>query len=596
MNSGKNRSVIIAFIFIIVTITASACSGQAQDKLWLKADGWSRGVLLGDTTMASPSAPVIDAEGLVYTILFPRISPEVRSYTPVLVRLSSDGHSQEQIPLGFEVPQPRQAKLVLGEKKIDLFWIDSNQLKTVALTKAGQVISEVQVLSTEDRVNHFDIIDSDGVYEIWYSGSQETPGIYALTGDLSNPDKKVIDPDGIRINLMLDSEGRMHASWARYPISYGEIEFLYLDTIPFAEEYQEPMLVYSTGVSPSVRVDGPVVGVDNEVGYIIWSEAIVSGLDAGVRNTYFRYFPVEDPDAIRPRMTVRVPVIANMPVEDFYGGSFDTGKRVFVYSGIPSTSSIENVQFLDGQFEETAIVFRARSEFKWRDYRNQTNVAFLSDGLVTSYQPLSYTSAESYYPSIVIDQGKNLFITWLEKGEFSYRVYLTTTDPVKKAQIDQVTTQDYLYLTAEGLFGMLAGAVLSPFAAAAWGGIGLFAFIFNMILSRLHKPIFRTIGEILSVAGGVGIFWFMKRATLPGLRRGDIYVPFSAWIPRIPEYLHQPLTIGIPMLIFLIAFFVAWSRTYGKKSGSAINFHLIYSAVDAVLSCAVYGVLIYGSF
>ena len=595
MKSSKNRWVIITLIFIFVAISASACTGQAQDKLWLKADGWSRGVLLGDTAMASPSAPVVDSEGLVYAMLFPRVSQEVRRYTPVLVRLSSDGHSQEQIPLGFDIAQPRQAKLVLGDKKIDMFWIDSNQLKTVTLTKAGQVISEVQVLSIEDRVDHFDIVHWEGVFEVWYSGSRENPGIYSLSGDLSNPDKKVVDPDGIRIDLMMDSEGRMHASWARYPISYGEVEFFYLDTMPFAEEYQEPMLIYSTGVSPSVRVDGPVVGVDDEVGYIIWSEAIVSGLDAGVRNTFFRYFPVEEPDAIRPKMSIRVPIIANMPADEFYSGSFDTGKRVFVYSGIPSTSSIDNVQFLDGQFEETAIVFRARSEFKWRDFRNQANVAFLSDGLVTSYQPLSYTSAESYYPSIVTDQNKNLYVTWLEKGESTYRVYLTTTDPVKMVQIDQVTTQDYLYLAAEGLFGMMAGAVLSPFAAAAWGGIGLFAFVFNLILSRFHKPIFRTIGEILSMAGGVGVFWFMKRATLPGLRGGE-YVPFSAWIPRLPEVLHQPLTIGVPILIFLIAALVAWYNTYGKKSGSAVNFHLLYSAVDSLLSCAVYGVLIYGSF
>lgn len=595
MKSGSKRWTIIVLIFLFVSITASACSGQALGKLWLKADGWSRGVLLGDTAMASPIAPVIDDEGLVYTILFPRVSPDVRSYAPVLARLSSDGHNLEQIPLGFEIPQPRQAKLVLGDKKIDLFWIDSNQLKTVTITKAGQVISEVQVLSTEERVDNFDLISWEGGYEIWYAGSQENPGIHSLYGDLNELKKRTIDPEGIRINLFDSGDGRMHASWARYPISYGDVEFFYMETVPAAEEPAERILVYTTGVSPSIRIDGPVVGIDDEVGYVIWSEAVVSGLDAGTRYTYFRYFPEEDPEALRPRMTIQVPFVANLPVSEFYDGEFDSGQRVLMHSGIPSSSSIENVQFLEGQYQETAIVFRARSEFKWRDFRNQANVAFLSDGLVTSYQPLSYTSAESYYPSVVADQEKNLYVSWLEKGESAYRVYLTTTDPVKRAQIDQVTTEDYLYLSAEGLFGMLAGMVLSPFAAAAWGGIGLFAFIFNLILSQFHKPIFRKIGEYLSIAGGMGIFWFMKRATLPGLRGGE-YVPFSAWIPRIPEVLHQPLTIGVPILIFLIAFLVAWFKTYGKKSGSAINFHLLYSAVDAVLSCAVYGVLIYGSF
>jgi len=137
--------------------------------------------------------------------------------------------------------------------------------------------------------------------------------------------------------------------------------------------------------------------------------------------------------------------------------------------------------------------------------------------------------------------------------------------------------------------------VLSPFAAAAWGGIGLIGFIFNMVFSQFNRPVYRTIGEILSMATGVGVFWFMKLVTLPGLKTWD-YVPFSAWIPRIPENLTQPLIYGVPALIAVIALSVAYFNTYGKKDGSPINFHLLYCAVDTLLSCAVYGVLIYGSF
>jgi hypothetical protein len=221
-------------------------------------------------------------------------------------------------------------------------------------------------------------------------------------------------------------------------------------------------------------------------------------------------------------------------------------------------------------------------------------LAYLSDGLVTSYQPLSYTSAESNYPMITFDQDLDLYVTWLEKGETSYSVYLATTDPAKKIAINQVGLEDYLYLGAEGLFGLLAGVVLSPFAAAVWGGAGLLALTFNLILSQFHKPVFRTVGEILSIVGGVVIFWLVKIATLPGLRDG--YIPFSAWIPRIPPTLESPLVIGVPVLIGLISFGLAWRFTYGKQAASPINFHLIYSGLDALMSCAVYGILIYGSF
>ncbi len=585
----------IVLIFIIVAVLLSSCSSQALDKLWLKSEGWSRGVLLGDTALASIAEPVIDSKGQVFSILFPRSEVENTRYQPVLVKLSQDGATREQFQLDFLIAQPRRAKLILRGDYFDLFWIDSNILKVIQLDTNGKLLSEIKNLSTEDRVDHMEVVYWNDGYEIWYSGSKENPGIYALSGEIEHLTKSVIDPGGIRINLFLDDHAMLHASWANYPIAYGDIELYYLKPLASRSDKLDPVLVYTTGISPSRRVDGPMIAIDDEVVYIFWSEAIVAGLDAGFRTTYFRYFPIGRPDTIRPPMTIRIPIIANLPASEFDTGTFDTGERVYISNGIPSTASIENIEILNGNFTETAIVFRSRSEFKWRDFRNQTSIAYLSDGLVTTYQPLNYTSAESYYPSVAHDQDMNLYVTWLEKGELTYRAYLTTTDPNKKININLVTVDDYLYLAAEGLFGILAGAVLSPFAAAVWGGIGLIGFIFNMIFSQFNKPIYRTIGELLSMATGVGIFWFMKLVTLPGLKTWD-YVPFSAWIPRIPENLSQPLIYGVPALIAVIALSVAYFNTYGKKSGSPINFYLLYCAVDTLLSCAVYGILIYGSF
>ena len=595
MKERSSTKVYILLIFIITALILSGCSGEGLEKLWLKSEGWSRGFLMGETAMASPVEPVIDPVGNVYSVIFPRSEVEDGLYQPTLVGLSTDAQSKIQIPLDFQIRQPRKAKLIHNGEGLDLFWIDSNQLKVIQLTEQGELLSEVMILSIEERVDHLEVIMTEEGYEIWYSGSKETPGTYALRGELSNLEKSVIDPEGIRINLFIDAEKQIHASWARYPVSYGDIEFYYLQPSNSESGASQPVIVYSNGITPAVKVDGPVLGIDNEVGYFIWTTTIVSGLEAGDRRTSYRYFPIGEPENIRPPMAFRVPLIANLPTSEFQNSTFQTGERVLVFSGIPSSSAIENIEMLNGQYEELAFVFRSRSEFKWRDFRNQANIGFLSDGLITTYQPLSYTSAESYYPSVVNDKDMNLYVTWLEKGESSYRAYLTTTDPLKKENLDLVTIDDYLYLTAEGVFGLLAGVVLSPFAAAAWGGIGLIGFIFNMVFSQFNRPVYRTIGEILSMATGVGVFWFMKLVTLPGLKTWD-YVPFSAWIPRIPENLTQPLIYGVPALIAVIALSVAYFNTYGKKDGSPINFHLLYCAVDTLLSCAVYGVLIYGSF
>lgn len=595
MNLRLNKKAIAVLLLILAALTLSGCSGEGLDKLWLKSSGWSRGVSMGETAMASPMEPVIDPDGNLYGITFPRTEPGSSLYHPHLSVLSANGQTRSRIGLDFEINQPRKAKLIWNDLGLDLIWIESNQLKAVRLTPQGERLSEIAVLSTEERVDHLEALLIDGSYQIWYSGSKESPGVYALSGKLDSLQKTVIDPEGIRINLFLDAEDQLHISWFRYPIIQGDAEFYYQQLINYKFDDNRSVLLNTTGVSPAIRIEGPVLGIDDEVGYIIWVEEIVSGLEAGTRNTFYRYFPVGEPDFIRPQMRLRVPIIANLPADEFNYGAFQTGDRIYVYSGIPSSSDLDNIELLNGQYSELAFVFRSRSEFKWRDFRNQANIAFLSDGLVTSYQPLSYTSAESYYPSVVTDQDLNLYVTWLEKGESTYRAYLTTTDPLKKDNIDLVTTEDYLYLTAEGIFGMLAGAVLSPFAVAAWGGIGLIGFIFNLVFSQFNKPAIRTFGEILSMIAGIGVFWFMKMVTLPGLKDFS-YVPFSAWIPRIPADYHQLMIYGVPALIGLIALLIAYFNTYGKKNQSSINFYMLYCAVDTLFSCAIYGVLIYGAF
>ncbi len=585
----------IVFLSLVWAVVLSSCSSGSLDKLWLKSEGWSRGVLLGETGMAAPASIAFDSSNRVYSILFPKIAEQTNQYQPQLVILNENGELSDRSSLDFQISQPRQTRIFLTDDRVDLFWIDSHQLKIIEISKEGDLLSDIKVLSGEERVEHFEVIPWDDGYEIWYSGSQDYPGLYNLSGKLDDIQKRLIDPLGSRINVFLDSDNHLHASWVRYPKSYGEIEFYYLQTAPERSAEEPAEILFTTGVSPAIRIYGPIMGLDQDNVYLFWSEQITAGLDAGNKTTFIQSFPIGHPEQITPPAKFYVPSIHKIDTEPFHSGIFQSGERIPLNrSAYPVTYSLENIGTIQSQFTEIAVVFRSRSEFKWRDFRNQVNIVYLADGKGTSYQPLSYTSIESYYPAVFYDQENDLYVTWLEKGETTYRVYLTTTDSDKKSSIDQVSLDDYLYLGAEGLFGLLAGAVLAPFAAAVWGGAGLFAFLFNVILSRFNHRFYRTLGEFLSIAGGVFIFWFVKMATLPGLKDG--YVPFSAWIPRIPPGLETPLVVGVPILIGLISFTVAWVNTYGKKSGSPINFHFIYAALDALLSCGIYGILIYGSF
>jgi len=579
---------------VLLAVVISGCSSLSQPSLWVKSEGWSRALILGQTSLAAPAPASVDEKGEVTILLFPKLENEEDQYQPEIVILSKSGQIRSKTPVDLQISKPADAEIRYSNGHFTLFWLQNYQLNSIQISQDGQVLSESQLLSGDTRIYKFNVIDTPNGYAIACSGGRDYPGVFILLGELDELQRIDIDPDGIRPVQYLDPAGQYHLGWIRYPSGYGDLEIYYLvSDLPEIDPAQR-LLIQSSPLTPSIKITGPAMGFDRELGYFFWSKSIVSGMDAGSQTTFLQYFPLDHPEEVRPPMRISVPANQILDEEPFYGGYFQVGERVLMSGSFPRTAFLDNISVLLSGNPEMAFAFRSTSEFKWRDFRSQVNVAFIENGLVTSYQPISYTSTESNFPHLFQDQGQNLYLTWLEKEDSTFYAYLSTTDPAKREVLDYISAEDYFYLAAEGLFGILAGVVLSPFAAAVWGGAGLLAFVFNLVLSQFQKPIYRKIGEYLSIAGGIYIFWWLKFGTLPGLNGG--YVPFSAWIPKIPVVLEQPLVIGVPILIGLLSAVVAWSRTYRRGSGSAINFYLLYSGMDALLSCAIYGILIYGSF
>jgi len=590
----KKSRILGLFGVIFLAGMISGCSSTAQEKLWVRSESWSRAVRLGETHLVAPVPSTVTPSGEVISMLFPRIEGNEDKYQPEIVLLSEKGTIRDRILVDLEVSRPVDASILLSNGRLSLFWLEGDQLRSIELGLDGSLLSDIRILTGETQVSEFNLDSTSNGYVISCSGGRDHPGVFLLLGDLDHLERVDLDSQGLRIKQYIDALGQLHLGWFRYPFNYGDFGIYYLQSDLNDVNPQDKVLIHSLNITPAIRITGPALGFDQELVYFIWSKSIVSGLDVGVQTTYLQYFPAGHPDKVRPPMRMTIPATQILDEEPVFGEYFQVGDRVLMGGAFPRSSYLDNVSVLPGGYPELAIAFRSNSEFKWRDIRSQVNVAYITDGLLTSYQPISYTSTESNFPRLFQDQDQNLYISWLEKDSPNFYVYLATTDPAKRQIMDEVSSADYFYLIAEGLFGVLAGVVLSPFAAAAWGGAGLLAFVFNLILSQFNKPVLRKIGEFLSIIGGIYIFWWFKLATLPGIL--EDYVPFSAWIPHIPDYLDQALIYGVPVLIGLTALTVAWSKTYRKDSGSAINFHLLYAATDALLSCAVYGILIYGSF
>jgi hypothetical protein len=170
-------------------------------------------------------------------------------------------------------------------------------------------------------------------------------------------------------------------------------------------------------------------------------------------------------------------------------------------------------------------------------------------------------------------------------------VYFATTAPDFREQLDVVTGVDISQLFAETFFGLASGVILVPLGLV-WIMVGAVVIGLSSWLRKENEPLL-SLGTLISLGFALTAYWAAKLFILPGIVE---YVPFSAWIPLIPEWMRLPLRIGVPALITLVAASVTFRYTYGGEERSLLFLILIYGAIDALLTLAIYGVLFFEAF
>ena len=249
---------------------------------------------------------------------------------------------------------------------------------------------------------------------------------------------------------------------------------------------------------------------------------------------------------------------------------------------------------LNGAYDELALAYRASMLHQWRKQRWQVNVLYLDAGQPRWAQPLSFTPSYSLKPRLQADGDGFLYLAWLEKvAPYSYSVYLASTQPDIVAAQNALTWSERGAILLQVIFGLLVGALLAPLAASVWMLAPLFIYLLVNALHRWLPSSWERNWEYLSLGLALLAFWSAKHATLPAM---FTYVPFSAWVPGIPAWLGTALRFGVPVLILGLSLWAGWHYTYRKQNRAGLYFLMIYIAVDALLSMAVYAVMIYGVF
>lgn len=343
-------------------------------------------------------------------------------------------------------------------------------------------------------------------------------------------------------------------------------------------------------LAPSTSLLGPRLGLDRQQVYVFWTQISHSGSGADSAATFYLRFPPFQLARVSPASQLFVPTEHNLPYSSLSGGFLAADERVpWDAWRVPE---ITDVGINAIQESELMVTFRSRISYLRNKVQGQVGTAFFQGGDPTGYQLLSFTPADSTDPAIVSDAAGRIYITWLEKSTSrAFSVFCASTAPDVQDALRPLTWLDVGRLSADTLFGLLGGALLIPLAMAWMVPAATIAGLTSAIRNQdagLTRP--RT---LISLGLSLTAYWVSKLAILPAVFD---YVPFSAWLPLIPPWLNDPLRWGVPLLLTGLGLALAWNYTYRRANPSMFLFVLITTAIDGVLSVAVYGVLFFGAF
>jgi hypothetical protein len=582
----KKTSLLHAFpIFLLLTGFLAGCASGPQERVWLRAPGWSRGVAIGGTELAGPPPIALGPDQELITLLFPSAGG------PSLVRVETDtGSVTQPRPIqGLEGNRLTQPSIQFAGNQLWLLWIEGDSLRRAVVDLESVAVEQQDVVSGDLPVADYSAaVSPANELVVWFSGGVDNPGVYQVSGRATGP--VAIAPAGVRPSIVFDEAGNLHATWIDVPESQGLAPIHYASYSGGDLGGGQTRVVAEPSLSPSDGLQGPLLGLTQERAMVFYVITVRTGLEAGKIKPYYFSFPLDDLSVATVPTTLQVPGSADLSYTVDPTGGLQAGPRASLDSPGPPGEHVSQLAIPNQPVPEMAAALRARTEFRMNQEQTQIGLLYLNGAKPTAYQQLTFTMAGSSQPSLVADPADHLDLGWLEPAEGEgYTVFLASTRPSLVDAFRGVTGRDVRQMASESVFGMLSGIVLVPLALV-WMIAPLLVVVISSIWrsgdDRLSRPS-TWIPLLLAIAA----YWVAKRAFLPEVFS---YVPFSAWVPIIGPTVGTILRLGLPILGSALGFWVAYAYTYGRDRTSPTFFVLIFSAVDAVVSMALYGGLFLG--
>jgi hypothetical protein len=584
-----SRTTVAILLACLLPLALAAYVGdRPPSAVWLHAPGWSRARVVGRTEIDAAVPIALDDTGSIFLLL-----ADEAAGRPRVVGLARDTQIRWERPLDIPGDELAQPRLLWDGQTLRVFGLADGRLFQASLDRSGQVLDGPSALATPAPVETYAVAaDTRGRVALWYGGSRAAPGVYAAPLGEPLAAATLIDPAGYRPALRFGGDGTLYAIWS----SAGQPNGTLVSYSAYAdgEPPGEPQRL-TTIEAPSIdsELDGPWLGADAGQGYLFWTIRRTSGMNAGRRVSQYLAFSLGGPAQAAEARPLVVPDGAELAYDLPPGAGLDSGPRAALAASVESGGTAPAEIETNPVFQpELALAGVAPVRYKYHQTYSQVGLLFARDGQPSEYQLLSFNGSSAFTPALISDSSRYLYVTWRELHGGGADVYFASTAPDIVQALADWTLDDAARIASDAVFGMLSGAIFTPFAALLWLAAPL-AILGLTAFTRREGSGMERWGTRAGLALALAAYWTAKLFTF---RDALGYVPFAAWLPSLPPWLALPLRIGVPALIALGALRLAWNYTYGVGRRSAVFFMLIYAGLDSLLTMAIYGGLLFDAF
>ncbi|MCA9984536.1 MAG: hypothetical protein KDE09_05090 [Anaerolineales bacterium] len=573
-------------VVAIVLVFAGWTAFSEPQYLYTPVDGWSRGRLVVETTLREPAHLLLDEAGRSY-ILYAN-GPQ-NSMSIHLLALDASGAEIWQRELAGGVPEPANIRLLRSDDTLHLLWLSEEQIFQTAVDTNGDQVAAIEPVSFPQALTTFDAAMMAGELQIWASADFSSPGLYVRRG---NGEPLLLDEEGFAPQLQPDEAGALHAIWQR-PLSSRSRSIVYALVPPAASEPLVAAPITEIDFSRA-RLRGPWFAVAGGYGYLGWTIDFIEDLAAGQSDGQYYAFRLDGFDGEVGNLAIPYRRVRDYELEPagLLAGPRAAlperlGRRATPLEAAPLTPG-------PGQGAEGMMALRVSVEYLKSRQASQVALFYWEDGEPAGYQLLTFTSSASLQPALAQNGAGTVALTWLEgTAGGTSQVYFASTAPATIAAYEKLTTQDIGYFLAESLAGMAQSVIFAPFAFAFWSVLPFVLLLLTGIW-RQQDPGWRDPAFYVPLLLAIVLFWGGKFLMLR--EAWTAYVPFSAWVPVIPDSMEALLKLAVPLGIGVVALFCSWYFTHKRLKPPLYIIFVIYAAVDTLLTMSIYGGYLYNAF